>query len=112
MESTVQAEKELWDERAFRRLGGATRLVVLGNLREGVAGGDLYHPTLNPVYRDVLAHYGAIAMPCRVHDPDRKGKESGVGRAKDASERHALREPGGNTNLPGSPRPEPIWRSG
>ena len=34
-------------------------------------------------YRDVLAHYGAVAMPCRIQDPDRKGKvESGVGHAQ------------------------------
>ena len=39
--------------------------------------------SLNPLYRDVLAHYGAVAMPCRVRDPDRKGKvERGVGHAK------------------------------
>jgi hypothetical protein len=70
-------------ERAFRRLGGATRLVVLDNLREGVLAADFYDPTLNPLYRDVLAHYGAVAMPCRVRDPDRKGKvESGVGHAQ------------------------------
>src|SRR6266576_1010016 len=70
-------------ERAFRRLGGATRLVVLDNLREGVLTADSYDPTLNPLYRDVLAHYGAVAMPCRVRDPDRKGKvESGVGHAQ------------------------------
>jgi hypothetical protein len=32
---------------------------------------------------DVLQHYGAVAMPCRVRDPDRKGKvESGVGHAQ------------------------------
>ena len=42
-------------ERAFRRLGGVTRLVVLDNLREGVLAADLYDPTLNPLYRDVLA---------------------------------------------------------
>jgi len=70
-------------ERAFRRLGGATRLVVLDNLREGVLAPDLYDPTLNPLYRDVLAHYGCVAMPCRVCDPDRKGKvESGIGHAQ------------------------------
>ena len=70
-------------ERAFRRLGGATRIVVLDNLREGVLEPDIHDPGLNPVYRDVLAHYGAIAMPCRVGDPDRKGKvESGVGHAQ------------------------------
>jgi transposase len=67
-------------ERSFRRLGGATRVVVLDNLREGVLEPDVYDPTLNPLYRDVLAHYGAVALPCRVGDPDRKGKvESGVG---------------------------------
>jgi transposase len=70
-------------EKAFRRLGGAARVVVLDNLREGVLTPDLYDPTLNPLFRDVLAHYGAVALPCRVHDPDRKGKvESGVGHAK------------------------------
>ena len=70
-------------ERAFRRLGGATRIVVLDNLREGVLVSDIYDPTLNPLYRDVLAHYGAVPMPCRIQDPDRKGKvESGVGHAQ------------------------------
>jgi len=70
-------------ERAFRRLGGSTRIVVLDNLREGVTQPDIYDPALNPLYRDVLAHYGAIAMPCRVRDPDRKGKvESAVGHAQ------------------------------
>src|SRR5712692_3000231 len=67
-------------EKAFRRLGGAVRVVVLDNLREGVLVPDVYDPTLNPLYRDVLAHYGAVAMPCRIKDPDRKGKvESGIG---------------------------------
>jgi transposase len=70
-------------EKAFRRLGGVTRLVVLDNLREGVLKPDIYDPTLNPLYRDVLTHYGAAALTCRVNDPDRKGKvESGVGHAK------------------------------
>jgi Mu transposase-like protein len=41
---------------------------------------DIYDPTLNPLYRDVLAHYGIVAVPCRVRDPDRKGKvESAIG---------------------------------
>ena len=70
-------------EKAFRRLGGATRIVVLDNLREGVLVPDIYDPTLNPLYRDMLAHYGAVAMPCRIQDPDRKGKvESAVGHTK------------------------------
>jgi transposase len=67
-------------EKAFRRLGGAVRVVVLDNLREGVLIPDVYDPTLNPLYRDLLAHYGAVAMPCRIQDPNRKGKvEAGIG---------------------------------
>ncbi len=80
--SSAQTWAELHAQ-AFRRLGGATRVVVLDNLREGVLLPDLYDPTLNPLYRDVLAHYGAVALACRVGDADRKGKvESGVGHAK------------------------------
>ena len=75
-------------EKAFRRLGGCPRLVVLDNLREGVIVADIYDPTLNPLFRDVLAHYGVVAMPCRIKDPDRKGKveaEAGVGHAQKTS---------------------------
>jgi len=83
---TFRSSTRIWaklHERAFRRLGGATRIVVLDNLREGVLVPDIYDPALNPLYRDVLAHYGAVAMPCRIQDPDRKGKvESGVGHAQ------------------------------
>src|SRR6266571_4068956 len=81
-ESSTRRWAELHEE-AFRRLGGAVRVVVLDNLREGVLTPDIYDPTLNPLYRDVLAHYGAVALPCRVGDPDRKGKvESAVGHAQ------------------------------
>ena len=67
-------------ERAFRRLGGTVRVVVLDDLKEGVLSPDIYDPTLNPLYRDVLGHYGVVALPCRVRDPDRKGKvEASVG---------------------------------
>jgi transposase len=80
--SSSQTWAEL-HEKAFRRLGASPRVVVLDNLREGVLAADIYEPTLNPLYRDVLSHYGVVAMPCRVRDPDRKGKvESGVGHAQ------------------------------
>ena len=80
--SSAQIWAEL-HERAFRRLGGTVRVLVLDNLREGVLTPDIYDPTLNPLYRDVLAHYGVVALPCRVGDPDRKGKvEAGVGHAQ------------------------------
>jgi transposase len=81
-----QSSTRIWaelHEQAFRRLGGVTRTVVLDNLAEGVLKPDIYDPTLNPLYRDLLAHYGAVALPCRVRHPDRKGKvERAVGHAK------------------------------
>ena len=83
---TWRSSVKIWaqlHETAFRRLGGCPRVVVLDNLREGVLTADIYEPTLNPLFKDVLAHYGVTALPCRVGDPDRKGKvESGVGHAQ------------------------------
>ena len=80
--SSSQTWAEL-HEKAFRRLGGVTRVAVLDNLREGVLKPDIYDPTVNPLYRDMLRHYNIVALPCRVRDPDRKGKvERGVGHAK------------------------------
>src|SRR6476469_2502859 len=77
--SSTQVWAEL-HERAFRRLGGTVRVIVLDTLQEGVLTPDIYDPALNPLYRDVLTHYGVVALPCRVGDPDRKGKvESGIG---------------------------------
>jgi transposase len=83
---TFRSSTRTWaelHETAFRRLGGCCRLVVLDNLKEGVLMPDIYDPTLNPLFKDVLAHYGVTAMPCRVRDPDRKGKvERGVAHAQ------------------------------
>jgi len=83
---TWRSSAQIWaelHERAFRRLGGTVKIIVLDNLGEGVLTPDIYDPALNPLYRDVLAHYGVIALPCRVGDPDRKGKvEAGVGHAQ------------------------------
>ena len=70
--SSSQTWAEL-HEKAFRRLGGVTRVAVLYNLREGgVLKPDIYDPTVNPLYRDMLQHYNVVALPCRVRDPDRK----------------------------------------
>jgi len=77
--SSTRRWAELHEE-TFRRLGGAPATVVLDNLKEGVLTPDIYDPTLNPLFRDVLTHYGAVALPCRVRHANRKGKvESAVG---------------------------------
>jgi transposase len=85
---TFRSSSRIWaelHEKAFRRLGGSVHVIILDNLREGVLVPDIYDPALNPLYRDVLAHYGAVALPCRIQDPDRKGKvESGIGHAQRA----------------------------
>jgi transposase len=68
--------QEVWaklHEEAFRYFGGCPEYVVLDNLKEGVIKPDIYEPDLNPVYAAVLDHYGVVADPARVRDPDRKG---------------------------------------
>jgi transposase len=70
-------------EEAFRTFGGCPRYVVLDNLKQGVIKPDLYEPELNPVYAAMLAHYGVVADPCRVADPNRKGTvENAIGHTR------------------------------
>jgi len=74
--TVCKGDQESWarlHEEAFRAFGGCPRYVVLDNLKQGVIKPDLYDPELNPVYAAMLAHYGVVADPCRVADPDRKG---------------------------------------
>jgi transposase len=67
-------------EEAWRSVGGSCRYVVLDNLKEGVIAPDLYEPRLNPVYAALLSHYGVVADPARVCDPNRKGTvENAIG---------------------------------
>jgi transposase len=78
-----RSSQEIWarlHEQAWRYFGGSCRYVVLDNLKEGVHKPDLYEPELNPVYAAALAHYGVVADPARVRDPDRKGTvENAIG---------------------------------
>lgn len=83
---TWKSSSKIWcelHEEAFRRLGGTPRTIVLDNLKEGVLAANAHDPTLDPLYRDVLKHYGVVPLPARVRHPDRKGKvESSVGFAQ------------------------------
>jgi len=71
-------------EKAFRRLGGATRVLVLDNLREAVLTPDIYDPALNPLYRDVL--YSSTCVRGETYLIRRRLEE----RAKQATLSHAL----------------------
>ncbi len=71
-----KSSQETWSrlhEEAFHYFLGCPQYVVLDNLKEGVIKPDIYEPTLNAVYGAVLTHYGVVADPARVRDPDRKG---------------------------------------
>jgi transposase len=71
-----KSSQETWarlHEQAWRYFGGACQYVVLDNLKEGVIKPDLYEPELNAVYAATLVHYGVVADPARVRDPNRKG---------------------------------------
>ena len=71
-----KSSKETWaklHEQAFRYFGGCPQYVVLDNLKEGVITPDIYEPELNAVYAAMLDHYGVVADPARVRDPNRKG---------------------------------------
>jgi transposase len=71
-----KTDQQVWarlHEQGFAAHGGCPQYVVLDNLKEGVVRPDLYAPELNPVYAAMLAHYGVVADPCRVQDPNRKG---------------------------------------
>ena len=71
-----KTSQETWvelHEEGFRSFGGCPQYVVLDNLKEGVIKPDLYEPRLNPVYAAAMTHYGVVADPCRVRDPNRKG---------------------------------------
>ena len=84
-----KSSQQVWaqlHEQAFRYFGGCTQYVVLDNLKEGVLKPDLYEPELNPVYAATLAHYGALADPARVRDPNRKGTvEHAIGHTQDTA---------------------------
>ena len=71
-----KSSSEVWArlyEEAFRYFAGCVQYVVLDNLKEGVLKPDIYEPELNRVYAAMLAHYGVVADPARIRDPNRKG---------------------------------------
>ena len=101
--SSSQTWAEL-HEKAFRRLGGGTRVAVLDNLREGVLKPDIYDPTVNPLYRDMLAT-STMSSRCLPVSRSRSQREGGKRRRpcqKYSPERTSVRKPGGSADLPGS----------
>jgi transposase len=70
-------------ENAFVYFGGASRTLVIDNLKAAVSKADWYEPELNPKIQAFAQHYGTVVLPTRPYTPRHKGKvERGVGYAQ------------------------------
>jgi hypothetical protein len=79
-----RSSSQIWaelHEKAFRRLGGVTRIVVLDNLREGVLTSDIYDPALNPLYRDAGPLWNCRAAVPGIGSAKVNGSNGGIGRS-------------------------------
>jgi len=69
----------LLHQHAFEYFGGVPRKVVLDNLKAGIVKACFDDPQVQRAYRDCAEHYGFLIAPCRVRQPQEKGKvENGV----------------------------------
>jgi transposase len=69
----------LCHQHAFEYFGGVPRKVVLDNLKAGIVQACFDEPQVQRAYRDCAEYYGFLIAPCRVREPQEKGKvESGV----------------------------------
>lgn len=66
-------------ENAFRFFGGVPQVVKIDNLKAGILEAHFYEPVYQRVYKQFADHYGFHALPCRVRQPQEKGKvEAGI----------------------------------
>ena len=82
-------EEAVWDqklesflglhERAFRDLGGVTKIVRHDNLKAAVVRACLFDPDVNPIYAAFAAHWGFTPLPSRPRNPQECGKEERSG---------------------------------
>lgn len=71
-------------ENAFWHFDGATRTVIIDNLRAAVKHADWYDPEVHPQIQSFCEHYGTVILPTKPYTPRHKGKiERGIGYVKD-----------------------------
>jgi transposase len=64
---------------AFNHFGGAPEVIKLDNLKSGVIDPSFYEPIFQKDYKRFADHYECLLSPCRVYQPQEKGKvESGI----------------------------------
>jgi len=64
---------------AFKYFGGAPKVIKLDNLKSAIIVANFYEPIYQEQYKRFADHYGFLPAPCRVRQPQEKGKtESGI----------------------------------
>jgi len=64
---------------AFKAFGGVPAEVVIDNLKAAILEANFYDPIYQELYKRFAEDYGFMPVPCKVRDPNRKGKvESGI----------------------------------
>ena len=70
-------------ENAFWHFGGASRTLVIDNLKADVKNADWYDPDIHPKIQSFCEHYGTVILPTKPYTPRHKGKiERGIGYVK------------------------------
>lgn len=64
---------------AFNYFAGSPEVVKLDNLKAAIVDSNFYEPIYQKEYKRLADHYGILISPCRVYQPQEKGKtESGI----------------------------------
>lgn len=64
---------------AFKYFNGIPEYVKIDNLKSAILEANFYEPIYQQLYKTFADHYGFKPMPCRVRQPNDKGKvESGI----------------------------------
>jgi transposase len=64
---------------AFNYFGGVPGAIKLDNLKAAILIANFYEPTYQRQYKSLADHYNFLPAPCRVRQPQEKGKvESGI----------------------------------
>lgn len=64
---------------AFKYFCGVPKVIKLDNLKSAIIFANFYDPIYQEQYKRFADHYGFLPAPCRVREPQEKGKvESGI----------------------------------
>lgn len=64
---------------AFRYFGGVPKSIKIDNLKAAILEANFYEPVYQKLYKEFAEYYGFQSLPCRIYQPNDKGKvESGI----------------------------------